>query len=315
MENKNILRKILTLKEWGNNDFVIENNVVKGFSVKGKEKVKGNKDLLIPHGVTTIGSGAFLDNQLKSVIIPNSVTTIGSSAFAINKLTSVTIPNSVTTIGGSAFENNQLKSVIIPNSVTTIRSCTFKNNKLTSVIIPNSVTIIGSNAFAINKLTSITIPNSATTIGSCAFANNRLISLTIPNSVTRIGDYAFYNNKLTNVTILNSVTRIGDYAFIEQKITLHPEQNPFKFENAGICLKGLKENINDISSFVKDYKYLKRENGKISFPKDNKKITLETKEVPKYQYSANITIYNPGKYVKDDDGTIIPIPKNNKEHI
>jgi hypothetical protein len=76
--------------------------------------------VVIPNGVTTIGSGAFTSGYLTSVVIPNSVTTINQSAFAYNQLTSVTIPNSVTTIDQSAFANNKLTSVTIPNSVTTI---------------------------------------------------------------------------------------------------------------------------------------------------------------------------------------------------
>ena len=57
-------------------------------------------NLVIPDGVTSIGSRAFAScTGLTSVTIPNSVTSIGSSAFSSCKgLTSVTIPNSVTSI-------------------------------------------------------------------------------------------------------------------------------------------------------------------------------------------------------------------------
>ena len=57
-------------------------------------------NLVIPDGVTSIGSRAFAScTGLTSVTIPNSVTSIGSSAFSSCKgLTSVTIPNSVTTM-------------------------------------------------------------------------------------------------------------------------------------------------------------------------------------------------------------------------
>ncbi|MDU3750888.1 MAG: leucine-rich repeat domain-containing protein, partial [Peptoniphilus rhinitidis] len=345
-------------EKWQKDDFVIVGTIVKGFSDKGKEKLKVNKNLIIPDGVTTIGDSAFYNNQLTSVTIPDSVTTIGDSAFSMNQLASVTIPNSVTAIGNGAFSGNQLASVTIPDSVTTIGSGAFSgnqltsvtipdsvitigsyafsgnqlasvtipdsvtkigdsafyNNQLTSVTIPDSVTTIGDSAFSMNQLASVTIPDSVTTIGDSAFSNNQLTKLTLGNSVTTIGKEAFLSNQLTSVTIPDSVTTIGDHAFYYQKISFYPKQNPFELKDAGIRLSGLKENINDISSHVESYIFLNKEKGKLSFPKDSKVTTLKTRLVPDYQYSANITIHNPGKYVKDI-GTITPVPAINKDDI
>ena len=131
--------------------------------------------------ITSIGKGAFANNNLTSVTIPNSVTSIGNSVFSGNNLTSVSIPNSVTSIGNYAFANNNLTSVTIPNSVTSIGINAFYSNGLSSVTIPNSVTSIGQDAFENNQLTSVSIPNSVTSIGGAAFASNQLTSVTIPN--------------------------------------------------------------------------------------------------------------------------------------
>lgn len=121
--------------------------------------------------VTSIGSSAFLDNQLTSITIPNSVTRIDSAAFLNNQLTSIIIPNGVTSIGDSAFYGNQLTSIEISNSVTSIDRSAFMYNRLTKVEIPSSVTSIGPSAFGNNQLTSVKIHNiqSNVTLGSNAF--------------------------------------------------------------------------------------------------------------------------------------------------
>ena len=62
-------------------------------------------DLVIPSGVTSIGSKAFYYcSSLTSITIPDSVTSIGTSAFnSCSSLTSVTIGSRVTSIGSYAF--------------------------------------------------------------------------------------------------------------------------------------------------------------------------------------------------------------------
>ena len=108
-------------------------------------------NLVIPSGVTSIGSSAFeYCRGLTSITIPNSVTSIGSNAFGYcSGLTSITIPNSVTSIGSDAFAQcSSLTTITIPNSVTIIEDYVFFNcSGLTSVTIPDSVTSIRKNAF------------------------------------------------------------------------------------------------------------------------------------------------------------------------
>ena len=86
------------------------------------------ESVVIPEGVTHIGSGAFSDNSLTSVVIPAGVTHIGDGAFSRNQLEIVVIPAGVTHIGSNAFSGNQLESVVIPAGVTTIMPWPFSHN-------------------------------------------------------------------------------------------------------------------------------------------------------------------------------------------
>ena len=153
------------------------------------------RDVVIPQGVTSIGTYAFYNNSLTSVTIPDSVTSIGNKAFWVNSLTSVSIPDSVTSIGSYAFEKNFLTSVIIPDSVIFIGEYAFSKNYLTSVIIPDSVNSIGGYAFYENSLTSVEIPDSVITIEAYAFRHNSLTSVIIGSGVTSIKTQAFKDNE------------------------------------------------------------------------------------------------------------------------
>ena len=177
------------------------------------------RDVIIPQGVTSLGSEAFKDNSLASVIIPDSVTSIENHVFKGNSLVSVVIPDSVTSIGIHAFSENVLTSVKISNSVTSIENSIFSFNNLISVIIPEGVTSIGGYAFAGNTLISVTLPESLTSIGSAAFKNNSLTSVTIPDSVTSIGALAFKDNSLTTIIIPDKVTIIEASAFEDNFLT------------------------------------------------------------------------------------------------
>ena len=208
---------------WTNCDFTYNGNKVTGFSESGLEKVKINKDLIIPNtdpqgnSITNIGRESFgsfpwytnkKDYNLNSIAISGGITNIEYGAFINNQLTSVTIPEGVIGIGDFAFSYNQITNIKLPNTLKNLSG--FSNNKLTSVIMPKSVVNIKYNAFNSNQLTSVTIPEGVTSIGDKAFSNNQLTSITIPEGVTSIGDCAFLENQLTKVNIPNTLTKIND---------------------------------------------------------------------------------------------------------
>ena len=81
--------------------FKIKGNVLKRYTEK-----RGEVDVVIPDGVTSIGYEAFYDcTSLQTITIPDSVTSIGDYAFRYCKsLQTITIPDSLTDIGFRAFD-------------------------------------------------------------------------------------------------------------------------------------------------------------------------------------------------------------------
>lgn len=72
-----------------------------------------------------------------------------------------------------------------------------------------------------------------------------------------------------------------------------------------IVLEGLKIPGN-IEEHISSYGELNNNNGKLSFPKDVIKSTIEVGNTPGYNYNVTITVYNPEYFTNISD--IIPIP-------
>ena len=154
-------------------------------------------------GTRLISDEAFWNcKRLTSIIIPDGVSEVGSSFSYCTNLTSIRLPNGISRIKYSSFSDcNKLDSVNIPSSVTYIGDFAFSGCKsLTSINIPEGVTSIESNTFnSCDKLVSINLPSSITHIGAQAFyACDSLSDFTIPSSVKTIGNQAFENTAFFN---------------------------------------------------------------------------------------------------------------------
>jgi Flp pilus assembly protein protease CpaA len=211
-----------------------ENNAANPLKFTNHLYINGQEvtELVIPNGVTSIGSYAFYGcSGLTSVTIGNSVTSIGKAAFyGCSGLTSVTIPNNVTSIGSSAFagtawEDNLPDGLIYAGKVAYKYKGTMPSG--TSITLDEGTLGIANDAFRNCKdLTSITIPNSVISICENAFLNcSGLTSITIPNSVISIGMKAFSGcSKLTK----------AEFASIESLCKIkfedtYPQSNPLYY--------------------------------------------------------------------------------------
>ncbi len=193
------------------------------YTMNGTQIKKYNgsdENIIIPDGVTAIGSGAFGDcTNLISVTIPDSVKTISDSAFMnCTHLMFVNISDGVTTIGNQAFQGcTGLTEINIPDTVTSIGYYVFKEcTNLTSITIPDGVTTIGECAFAqCTSLVSVNIEGQVSTIGNSAFSGcSSLVSIILPNSVAVIGSSAFAQcTSLTSINIPDNVTEIQQDTF------------------------------------------------------------------------------------------------------
>ena len=169
--------------------------------------------------LTTIGHRCFqYSNLTGDIVLPEGLTSMDTRAFVGTKITSVTIPSTLTTIPNETFVGcAELETVVLPDNLTAIGSNAFDGcTSLTEINVPNTVTSIGSNAF--NNCTSATITidiTKLTSIGSYAFKNFTGLTGVIDISLaTSVGEYAFENcTGITGVKLNSTLTSIGKGAF------------------------------------------------------------------------------------------------------
>ena len=165
--------------------------------------------------------------ELTNLVVPEGVTSIGSNAFyGCRGLTEVDLSNctSLISIGSYAFYDCSgiTGELVLPSGLTSIGSNAFYGCRgLTEVDLSNctSLTSIGSYAFrGCSGLTGeLVLPSGLTSIGSYAFydcSGLTEVDLSKCTSLTSIGDFAFQEcSGLTSIALPSSLTSIGDSAF------------------------------------------------------------------------------------------------------
>ena len=208
-------------------------------------------DLVIPDGVTSIGTEAFAEYQyLTSVTIPDSVKTIGWCSFkGCDNLTKVTLGNGVTNIRTGAFSScSSLENITIPDNITSIEQGAFDgcdnleyNEHDNGYYLGNDDNLyLFLTKVTDTSITSCEIADTTKIIGSSVFLQCvNLKGIAIPDSVTTIGQQAFVNClKLANITIGKGLSSIGlqAFAYIPSTFTVDSENENFSTSADGKIL-------------------------------------------------------------------------------
>jgi uncharacterized repeat protein (TIGR02543 family) len=165
--------------------------------------------VVIPEGVTHIGTSAFGSSPMTSISLPNSLIEIGQQAFLGTGLTTITIPKNVSTMGLGVFQN-----VFALTSITVAEPNVNYTSSSDGVLFNEGSTNLV--AYPLGKTaTSYTIPSSVNIIGDRAFMGATLTSVTIPSGVSTVEDLAFFcASSLTSIYFLGDAPgTIGNSSF------------------------------------------------------------------------------------------------------
>ncbi|MBQ5591881.1 MAG: leucine-rich repeat protein [Clostridia bacterium] len=208
-----------------------------------KQKKIEIASVTIEDGVSSIGSYAFANTEIKELVIPDSVTSMDADILYNNhSIEMLTIPfighNSNLSWRLSFLFNswdedyssvpNSLKTVNITNA-TNIGKYTFYGcSSLKSIGLPESVNSIGEYAFeGCSSLKEIRIPDGVESIGRNTFyACASLEAIELPASLKSIGYRAFAYTSIKELVIPESVTSI-DYAILEGNSDIEKLTVPF----------------------------------------------------------------------------------------
>lgn len=154
--------------------------------------------LKLPSTLKSISGSAFFtlgayNNPIEEIVVPEGVTSIGSNAFYGAHVKHVELPKySLTNLANSAFYSCDIDGIEIPGSVGVINGSTFYGSHMNWVILGEGITEIGTNAFYSTHIGAVRLPSTMKKIGDGAFsACSMLASLTINEGLEEVAENAF----------------------------------------------------------------------------------------------------------------------------
>ena len=219
-------------------DFEIAGDTVYGFSKIGVQKLKRNRNVVLPTkskenvDLKKIASFAFVYNKSSAIdeytqregengevnnldVDGNEIKKLGEDFHQLD-IESVEIPEGYTYIGQDAFEeNSNIKSVNLPKTITKISDYAFAHLSLKTIKLPDNLKFLGDQVFFDNQIEGkLILPKNLTNLGERAFKSNQITELEFNcEKLEIIKEQAFQDNKIKQVKLPNSVKKIEVGAF------------------------------------------------------------------------------------------------------
>ena len=117
----------------------INEMTVKGFSGKGVEKLKNNKEVVLPamnlngEKVEAVYEKSFVNKGITKLTVPGNYKKIYDEAFKGNKIKSLVLNEGLVYIFDRTFANNEIEEFVAPKSFKYASKAAFQNNKLKKI--------------------------------------------------------------------------------------------------------------------------------------------------------------------------------------
>lgn len=175
----------------------------------------GQKTIIIPKGIKTIGRACFAGTNVEEVVLPEGIETIDSDAFNLcTKLKKINFPETLKVIDHGAFNGCfSLETVILPKVMKEINNYAFYAVGIKHLTLPEKVSSVGIKVFAKTNIETTDIPENFT-LGSEMFTEcQKLHSINLLGSHITIPERCFCNCiNLTEIDITKTAL-IKDEAF------------------------------------------------------------------------------------------------------
>ena len=157
------------------------------------------ESLKLPNTLKIIGDGALAGLVLnEELIIPEGVTKIGTTALSNGTFTAISLPSTLTEVGNYVFQGSTINSINIPDNLKNLNSMFMGTIFTGTITVPNTVEDIGSYFMGSSyeglsnnsSKYGVGIINCQTTIGR-QFWNSSL-SIVVLNESTKSGNNDFY---------------------------------------------------------------------------------------------------------------------------